>query len=152
MSLRLGFLLLSLVLLVSTCKKDEPDQAAIDQALIEQYLSDNGISAQTHSSGLYYVITKEGSGGNPPPSASVEVKYKGYLLDGTVFDQTTGGNAVNFPLSDLIPGWQIGIPLLKKGGAGVFYLPSRLGYGPFPQPNIPANSVLIFEIELLDFY
>ncbi|MFN9955636.1 MAG: FKBP-type peptidyl-prolyl cis-trans isomerase, partial [bacterium] len=73
------------------------------------------------------------------------------LLDGTIFDQTTGNQTATFPLANLIPGWQEGIPLLQKGGKGTFLLPSALGYGPNPVGPIPANSVLIFEIELIDF-
>ncbi len=81
----------------------------------------------------------------------MKVKYKGYLTDGTVFDQTTGSLSATFSLSGLIEGWQEGIPLLKKGGKGTFFLPSALGYGPSGAGSIPPNTVLIFEIELLDF-
>ena len=75
----------------------------------------------------------------------------GSQLDGVVFDQTTGSATAKFRLGDLIQGWQIAIPLLQKGGKGTFFCPSDLGYGPQAVGNIPSNSVLIFEIELVDF-
>ena len=96
---------------------------------------------------MHYIITEPGSGGSPNLQSNVKVKYKGYLLDGNVFDERTE----TFLLANLIQGWQEGIPLLQKGGKGTFFLPSALGYGPNDVGPIPANSVLIFEIELLDF-
>ena len=81
----------------------------------------------------------------------MQVRYKGYLLDGAVFDETTGNNTVVFFLSQVIRGWQVAVPLLQKGGKGMFIIPSGLGYGRAPQPRIPGNSILIFEIELVNF-
>ena len=148
----LGVFLLFFTLVFTSCSKDEDqEQALVDQQLIEGYLSENNLSATRHESGLYYIIEESGSGGNPSSNANVEVRYKGYFLDGTVFDQTQGTNSITFNLQNLIPGWQIGIPLLEKGGSGTFLLPSELGYGPFPPPGIPANAVLIFDIDLVDF-
>lgn len=149
---KLLFLSLGLVLLVS-CKKDltPEEQLQKDLGLIRQYLADNNLTADSTSSGLHYIITKEGTGGNPPANSTVTVKYKGYLLDGTVFDETTGSSTATFPLFNLIQGWQEGIPLLKKDGKGTFLVPSYLGYGSSPVGSIPANSVLIFEIELVKF-
>jgi FKBP-type peptidyl-prolyl cis-trans isomerase FkpA len=149
---KLLFLSLGLVLLVS-CKKDltPEEQLQKDLGLIRQYLADNNLTADSTSSGLHYIITKEGTGGKPPANSTVTVKYKGYLLDGTVFDETTGSSTATFPLFNLIQGWQEGIPLLKKDGKGTFLIPSYLGYGSSPVGTIPANSVLIFEIELVKF-
>ena len=145
----------ALLLLVLFSCKDETlspeEQYQEDIRIIEQYLSDNNLTADTTAYGLYYIITKEGSGGHPNLQSTVTVKYKGYLTDGTVFDQTNGSETVKFLLSDLIPGWQLGIPLLKKGGEGTFFLPSYLGYGPSGSGSIPPNSVLIFDIVLVDF-
>ncbi len=141
---------LGVILLAGACKKDDDNQALIDKGLIEQYLLDNNISAQEHESGLFYIITTEGFGASPILSDSVEVSYRGSFLDGTVFDQTAAGQTVEFPLANLIKGWQIGLPLLKEGGRGTFFLPSELGYGDNPRPGIPANAVLIFDIDLVD--
>jgi len=81
----------------------------------------------------------------------VEVLYKGMLTNGEVFDETPSNSPKSFPLKNLIEGWQIGIPFLQKGGSGSFYVPSGLGYGSRTLPDIPANSVLIFDITLVDF-
>ncbi|MBT3210227.1 MAG: peptidylprolyl isomerase [Bacteroidetes bacterium] len=136
------------ILAFSSCEKET--QSEIDEQKIKSYLTENEIDATAHDSGIYFIITKEGTGGSPNISSSVEVNYKGYLTDGSVFDETSGNSAI-FPLQNLILGWQIGIPLLEKGGEGTFFIPSELGYGTQAIGSIPANSVLIFEIELLDF-
>jgi FKBP-type peptidyl-prolyl cis-trans isomerase FkpA len=139
-----------LILIFSACNKED-SQADKDDVIIQQYLADNSIQATKDPSGLYYVITEEGTGDHPDISSEVTVRYKGYLTDGTVFDETTGNATATFPLSGLIRGWQIGIPKLKQGGKGTFFIPSDLGYGDNATGNIPANSVLIFDIELVSF-
>lgn len=135
------------------CNKDRcnPDNNQTDQERIEKYLADNSLTASSTASGLYYIITQEGTGGNPNINSTVTVRYKGYCLKGRVFDQTKGDATATFPLKNLIDGWIEGIPLLKKGGKGTFFVPSYLGYGPYKQGDIPGNSVLIFEIELVNF-
>ena len=74
------------------------------------------------------------------------VNYVGYFLDNKVFDT---GNNIQFPLSSVIKGWQIGIPVMKEGESGRFFIPSRFGYGTQGNSSVPANSVLIFDVELL---
>jgi FKBP-type peptidyl-prolyl cis-trans isomerase len=78
----------------------------------------------------------------------VKVNYSGSLTNGSVFDS---GNGVSFPLANLIIGWQQGIPLVGKSGKIILYLPPSLGYGSSAQNGIPANSIMIFTIDLLDF-
>lgn len=132
------------------CKK-EVDQVAEDFNKIESYLQDNNLSAEEHPSGLFYIINPQGTGINPSPQDEVTVKYKGYLLDGSVFDETKEDQTISFRLSNVIPGWQIAIPLLKEGGKGTFLIPSYLGYGNNPPPRsiIGRNEVLIFDVELI---
>lgn len=143
------FGLMAMVLFaVSGCLKLE-NQSKKDDGLILDYINKNGLTMEKHSSGLYYRIDEEGSGINPTIYNAVTVNYKGYLLNGSVFDQTDG-NAVTFQLLGLIKGWQIGIPLIKKGGKILLILPSELGYGSRETANIPSNSVLVFEIELVN--
>ena len=129
------------------------DQFEEDIALIEMYLADNSISATTHSTGLVYTIEDEGNGENPSIDNYIFVKYKGYFLDGTVFDQTPEGDTSVFKLNELIAAWQIGVPLLGKGGKGTFYCPSALAFGNVGSGtgSVPANTVTVFEIELIDF-
>jgi FKBP-type peptidyl-prolyl cis-trans isomerase FkpA len=149
---KLLFLLIG-TFIMSSCSKDltPEEQLQKDLDLIKQYLADNNLTASSTSSGLHYIITKQGTGGSPDINSTVTVKYKGYLLDGSVFDETNGSSTATFPLSNLIEGWQEGIPLLNTGGKGTFLIPSYLGYGRSQIGTIPANSVLIFEIELVKF-
>ena len=103
-------------------------------------------------SGLLYKIEKAGSGESPKPSDTVKVHYKGTLTDGTTFDSSYDrSEPIEFQLSQLIPAWIEAIPMLKKGGKMEIVVPPQLGYGDRPAGKIPANSTLIFEIELLDF-
>ena len=139
-----------LILLVGACKKDKESQAEKDDKIIQQYLQDNDLEATKHASGLYYHITKEGSGYHPTVNYTVRVIYKGWLTDGTIFDEST--SPLDISLSTVITGWKIAVPMLKPGGKGTFYIPSDLAYGESSPANIPSHSVLIFNIELVDFY
>ncbi len=147
--MRLLFLAGILTLLVA-CKKDD-DYAAIDKQIIEEYIAAHNLTASSTAEGIYYVIDVAGGSTHPTPYSIVKVHYKGYLTDGTVFDQTTG-TSVEFELYSVIRGWQIGIPLFGKGGKGKLLVPSDYGYGASAYGDIPAHSVLIFDIVLSDFY
>lgn len=119
---------------------------------ILEYIETNNLDAIEHISGLYYTIDEEGTGTEmPSPNSVVEVKYKGYLTDGFVFDESRGENPAEFSLSQVIPGWRIGITLMKKGGKSTFIIPSNLGYGFRGSGAIPPNAVIIFEVELINF-
>lgn len=143
------YLLLAFVLV--SCGKDETsEQIDKDDQIISDYLAENNLTATRDDSGLYYNITKEGTGGHPNLTHTIVVDYKGSLLDGTVFDEST--NAIELPLNNLIVGFQIGASKLRPGGSGIFYIPSQLGYGDKQVGVIPPNSILIFEIELVEFY
>ena len=150
--MRYLFLALFSILLFSCKDGLTPEQQLQkDIGKIEDYLAKNNLTAESTASGLHYIITKEGTGGNPSLSSTVTVNYVGKLLKNeNIFDQTNGSPAT-FPLKNLIQGWQEGIPLLKKGGKGTFFIPSALGYGPYGSGDIPANAPLIFEIELVNF-
>lgn len=135
------------IFMQTSCSKtdDRPDSEKI-----QEYIASKGWNAQSTPEGLYYVIDSLGVGtAYPTLNSTVRVKYKGYLLDGTVFDSNQTG--ISFGLRQVIQGWQIGIPKFKKTGYGKLLIPSALGYGSRAVGSIPANSVLIFEIELLDF-
>jgi FKBP-type peptidyl-prolyl cis-trans isomerase len=137
-----------LSLIAFSCEKES--QSEKDEQEIQNYLSSNSLTAEKHSSGMYYIIEDEGYGNHPSIYASVKILYKGMLTDGTVFDETEADTPIWLDLISVIEGWQIGIPLFKKGGKGILLIPSALGYGSKSQGDIPANSVLIFEIELVD--
>ena len=132
---------------------DPKAQSLKDAKLIEKYLADNSLEAQKTPTGIHYIIEKAGEGDQPSSRDEVTVHYKGMLLNGKVFDSSYDlGEPSTFPLARVIKGWRQGIPLLKKGGKGKLIIPSALGYGPVPMGSkIPPNSVLVFEVELLDF-
>ena len=126
-------------------------QAQADAKVIADYVKKNGLKTQSTASGIHYIIETEGTGENPTINDQVQVHYKGTLLDGTQFDSSYDrGQPATFPLKGVVKGWQEGIPLLKKGGKGKLIIPSGLAYGSRARPKIPANSVLIFDVELLD--
>jgi FKBP-type peptidyl-prolyl cis-trans isomerase FkpA len=136
---------------VFACQKElsEEEQLAKDIELIEQYLAENNLEAERTLNGLFYIIEKTGNGNFPATNSEVTVRYKGYFLDGKVFDQSTEFG-VTFNLQSVIRGWTDGIPKFSVGGEGKLLIPSKLGYGPNARQGIPANSVLIFEVKLLD--
>ena len=105
-------------------------------------------------SGLQYeVLTAvEGDAAKPVAADTVKVHYHGTLIDGTVFDSSVErGEPVEFPLGNVISGWTEGVQLMKVGEKFKFFIPAELAYGArSPSPKIPANSALIFEVELLE--
>jgi FKBP-type peptidyl-prolyl cis-trans isomerase FkpA len=144
------FLLFLAILSLNGCKRKKIlSQAEADENKIKKYITDNQLNAAATGSGLYYVITNPGTGANPNRSSNITVVYKGYLTDGSVFDESKS-TGFNTNLTSVIAGWQEGIPYFKKGGKGKLLIPSALGYGAQAVSSIPANSVLIFDIELLD--
>jgi FKBP-type peptidyl-prolyl cis-trans isomerase FkpA len=144
------FLLIIVLISFTTCKKKKAEkQAKADEAAITKYISDNKLNAIATGSGLYYVISTQGTGASPSPISQVTVVYDGLLVNGAVFDQSTAAGAT-FNLASVIKGWQEGLPYFKKGGKGTLLIPSALGYGTQATGSIPANSVLIFNIQLVD--
>jgi FKBP-type peptidyl-prolyl cis-trans isomerase FkpA len=135
----------------SSCKKDSFDpakQAVTDDAAIQAYIKTNNITATKDPSGLYYQVITPGTGGYPTVNSLITVAYTGKLLNGTVFDS---GNIPSSPLSGFIQGWKIGIPYINTGGRILLLVPSALGYGNTAKQGIPANSVLIFTVDLTGF-
>lgn len=123
---------------------------ASEIAAVQAYITNNNITATQHSSGLFYSISAPGTGTVALTACSaVTVKYTGRLTDGNIFDSSLP-NSITFALGNLISGWQIGIPLIKTGGSITLYLPPSLGYGSRATQSIPANSILIFNIELVN--
>ena len=152
----LPFLLLGLLLSNISCLKNTnnytcaPVSPQSEQAQILAYASANGINATAHSSGLYYEIINAGIGPSPTGSSRIYVTYTGKLTDGTVFDSQTNASQTGWQLNTLIAGWQIGLPLIQKGGTIKLIIPSSLAYACKTAGIIPANSILYFEIELVD--
>ena len=139
--------------LASCMKSDDYDpavQAGLDDALIVKFITDKNITVIKHASGIYYQILSSGTGSTTYSNSTlVTAKYAGRLLNGTVFDQTTT-QPLTFSLGNVILGWQIGVPLIKKGGKIRLLIPSGYGYGRDGSGKIPSNAVLDFDIELVD--
>ena len=151
MNRKLSFFAIAFILLVSSCNKklSPEEQMEKDQEIISNYINNNNLNAQSTSSGLHYVIVEEGTGNHPNATDNVTVRYKGYFTDGSVFDQSDN-SGVTFNLQQVIAGWREGIPKFKEGGEGILIIPSALGYGPEGNSSIPPNSVLVFDVSLLD--
>ena len=94
-----------------------------------------------------------GTGDECPPGTTVTVHYTGWLLDGSVFDSSKKrGQTISFGLNQVIKGWTVGVPGMKKGGKRLLHIPPDMAYGKRGAPGaIPPDSTLVFEIELVDF-
>ena len=114
---------------------------------MEQYLAASNITATKHCSGMYYRIETEGTGTAPTVCNEIALTYEGKLTNGNTFDKAT--TPVSFYLYQLIKGWQNAIPLIKPGGRIYLYIPPSLGYGSRQVGDIPPNSILIFQVDLL---
>ena len=137
---------------VSSCgKKKAAKQAKTDEAIIVKYIADHHLTATRTDTGLYYVVDVIGGGIHPNSNSQVRVSYKGYFTDGQVFDQSDAAGII-FGLNSVIKGWTEGIPYFKAGGSGKLLIPSVLGYGASGNSGIPANSVLVFDIGLIEVY
>jgi FKBP-type peptidyl-prolyl cis-trans isomerase len=111
-----------------------------------------GDAMKTTASGLKYEVLKSGSGTvHPKATDTVTVHYHGTLLSGKVFDSSVQrGTPASFPLNRVIKGWTEGVQLMKVGDKFKFTIPADLAYGAnSPSPDIPPNSTLVFEVELL---
>jgi FKBP-type peptidyl-prolyl cis-trans isomerase len=129
-------------------EKAEKNAKAGDEFL-KKNLEKPGI--KTTKSGLQYKVIKEGNGPKALATDTVSVHYKGTLIDGKEFDSSYKRNEpAVFELGRVIPGWVEGIQLMSKGSKYELVIPSDLAYGERANAEIPANSVLIFEVELLD--
>lgn len=132
-------------------------QTAKDNAIIQAYLKKNNATARKTAGGTYYIIKKVGTGPTPKKGQTVRVLYRGTVLTtGKEFDSSAkhGNEPIAFPLGvgQVIPGWDQGIAMLNKGTKAVLLIPSPLAYGTRGAgADIPANAVLRFEVELVDF-
>jgi len=124
------------------------EQTGKDAKLIEAYVANSGKQFTKTSTGLYASISNPGVGEGPKMGESWEVNYIGTFLDGKEFDK--GAGVAMPPVGQLVPGFNEALMLLKKGGKGTFVIPSALGYGAQgAAPRIPANAILVFELEVL---
>ena len=131
------------------------DQLKKDDVILQEYVKKNNLTMQKDASGVYYMVTKPGTGPKPKAGQTVSVLYKGSLLDGKVFDSSEkmGNKPIDFPIGvgQVIPGWDKAIPLLAKGSKATLLIPSSLAYGQRGAgADIPADAPLRFDVELVD--
>ena len=126
-------------------------EAVATGATNEQFLANNADEEGviTTDSGLQYKVLKSGEGPSPIATDTALVKYEGSLRDGTVFD---ANEQTPMPVGAVVPGFSEALQLMQKGGEYRIWIPSELGYGEqSPSPTLPANSILIFDVTLIDF-
>lgn len=137
----------------NSSSKNELDYTETEYDIqIKEYLEENKLDAERQTSGLWIVFEEKGGEEKPTMDSYMTMNYEGFLLDGTHFDGTEG-TPMEFghPLDYTIAGWREGIPHFGKGGKGMLIIPPDLGYGDVDNGPIPANSVTVFEIEVIDF-
>ncbi|SDM27300.1 FKBP-type peptidyl-prolyl cis-trans isomerase [Pedobacter antarcticus] len=156
---KIKYLLLFVVITAAfaSCKKfgavdnfDHAGQFITDTTLIRKFITENEIPAIKHESGVFYQIIDPGEGDvKYTIDTKVSAEYEGRLLNGTVFDKSKG-TPISFTLGRVIAGWQIGIPLIQKGGKIRLLIPSQYGYSNSSAGSIPPSSVLDFTVHLDD--
>ena len=142
-------LLFSLTILFSSCLGDEEPNALVEPLpTISEFIESNNLNTEITSSGLNYIIKEQGGADRPTTSSTITINYRGYLLNGEVFDARDNQT---FPLNNLIQGWQEGIPLIGEGGEIQLLIPSNLAYGSRGAGSIPPNTDIGFDIRLISF-
>lgn len=148
----LFFFSVILVLICMSCGEEELVDLSEEQ--LQEYFAANNINPERTASGLYYIIHDPGIDTlKPTRSSTVIAHYRGYFLNGEVFDSSYDRGAPSeFSLRAVIAGWTEGIPLFGVGGSGSLYIPSDLAYGPNGSVNgtIPPNTPIAFDIELIE--
>lgn len=135
------------IFILSACSSNDNSFEPQDEADILEYIENNNLNATKTDSGLYYVISKEGTGIKPTENSVVNINYKTYYLDGSLASQ---GQSSIIELNEVILGLTEGVQLFKEGGEGTLIIPSELAYGEFGNSaaSIPGGAVLVFEIKL----
>jgi len=159
--LKVGVLVLFSALIISGCNKNEDPYAEYtperEATLIKDWLAQmvtNKKDIDTTSTGIFYIVEKEGTGETVKSGNTVKVKYTGMFLNGSIFDASSyhGDGTMTYvhKTDPLIKGWEEGIEVMSKGGIAAFLVPSAKGYGTTGAGSIPPNTPLIFIIEVIE--
>ena len=146
--------------------ESERKRAKGDSTTIASYINEKELTATQTPSGIFYIVRKEGKGENATSGRTAYVNYAGYLLNGNLFDTNiesiakennydNGGRYNPYPVvvntGSVIRGWDEILQLMNKGMKVTAYIPSALAYGSqSPGPGIPPNSILVFDMEVID--
>jgi hypothetical protein len=120
--------------------------AATPASFLASNAKEKGV--ETTPSGLQFKVVEEGSGPTLTTADVALIGYKGTLLDGTVFDENP---QAAMPVDGVVPGFSEGLQKMKKGGKYKLWIPPQLGYGAEDNGPIPGNSLLAFDIHVIDF-
>ncbi|WP_116126876.1 FKBP-type peptidyl-prolyl cis-trans isomerase [Lewinella sp. IMCC34183] len=158
MLLRFAYLLPVLLLLLAGCKKDNCDEGYASAREFADADTQNTYT-ELGNTGMLYYISDTGSVAKPTRQDTVTADYTGYFPDGEIFDQTTAARGpATFALQNVIAGWQLGVPLIGRGGSIRLVIPSELAYGArgsidrsTGEYSICPNTDLVFDIDLIDF-
>lgn len=139
-------------------EKESASKKVEEEKIIAKYIADKKLNTVKSANGVYVVIEKEGEGAKPDSGKKVMVMYKGYTLDGKVFDKNVEADATHkdpIPVvigaHTVIPGWEEGLKYFAKGSKGKLIIPFSLGYGAQGSPPvIPPYATLVFDIEVVD--
>jgi FKBP-type peptidyl-prolyl cis-trans isomerase len=143
----------ALMKLQESIMKKQTEQAEKNKGDAAAFLEKNKTAegVKTTASGLQYQVVQEGTGKSPTLKDTVKAHYKGTLINGQQFDSSYDrGQPAEFPVEGVIKGWTEALQMMKVGGKMKLFVPPDLGYGAAARPGIPANSVLIFDVELVD--
>lgn len=141
-----SFIILSF--LIFSCNKIDTIQDTIDDKIITDYLTAKKIKATKTNTGLYYILDSIGNGKKVNSTNTIYVKYAGKLTNDTIFDQNLNGTYLS--LKTAINGFREGASYFNVGGKGRLFIPSKLAYGKNSVGKVPSNSVLIFNIEVIE--
>jgi len=135
----------------SACNKQETAQQKYDreQETLKEYISANNITVTPSYTGVYYIETVLGTGEKASSGRMVTVNYEGRFLDGTVFDSSDDATfTFTVGYSQVIPGWDEALQLMRDGGKATLIIPSPMAYGPYGSGTIPPYTTLEFDIEV----
>jgi FKBP-type peptidyl-prolyl cis-trans isomerase FkpA len=134
-------------------EKETPEELlAAQQQEITQYASAQGLDGQFTTQGLYYEIVagQDSAAAKPSNSDEVRVAYEGSFLNGQVFARVDSQDQFSIQISQTIEGWRIGLPLMNEGASIIMILPSELAYGNNGNGTIPPNTILRYDLTLLE--
>ena len=139
--------------LQESAMKKQQEEGETNKKKSAEFLEKNKTAegVKTTASGLQYMVIKEGDGPMPKKEDNVKCHYTGTLINGEKFDSSVDrGQPAEFPVGGVIAGWTEALQMMKVGSKYKLFIPPELGYGPAGRPGIPANSALIFEVELIE--